>query len=180
MLLCLNMGGIYPARCAVQEPEMRLPKPQVEFILGHTDLSGQSVEDMARVFTYGATAKYEGGPPAPPRTRGLPYQIGDWGNTFIILSKLWKDLVMRRLFFCATVSITLSHPVEATPTITSPKKNPDRSVSSDRREIADLRRANLSFDTNQYYKVVVPSVYDLTRWIMSLAGMYPGLPHEGG
>ena len=100
----------------------------------------------------------------------------DGDNTALILSKLWKDVETRRLFLCTAKSISLSGQIEETPTTTAPEKNPDMSISSERRTIADLRRAKLRFNTDQYYKIAVPSVYDLSRWITGLVRMYHGLP----
>ena len=85
-------------------------------------------------------------------------------------------MATHRLFLRTPEPITFPHQIEATPTTTTPEENHDRSISSDRMAIADLRRANLRFSTAQYYKIAAPSVYDLARRIMSLAGMYPGFP----
>ena len=71
--------------------------------------------------------------------------------------------------------ISLGESIEATTTTTVEKKNTDRSLSQDRRAIADLRRVNLMFDTKQYYPIAVPSIYDIARRIMGLINMYPGL-----
>ena len=79
------------------------------------------------------------------------------------------------MFLCATDTIGIGATSEATPTTAVAQKNPDRSISSDRRAIADLRRVNVRFDTMQYYPAAAPSIYDITRRTMSLVGMYPGL-----
>ena len=42
--------------------------------------------------------------------------------------------------------------------------------------IADLRRINLRLGNQQYYPITAASIYDITRWIMGLVNMYPGLP----
>ena len=57
----------------------------------------------------------------------------------------------------------------------SRKKNPSRSISSDRRVVADLRRVNIRCDTKQYYPAVVPKIYEIARRIVSLVWKYPGL-----
>ena len=88
---------------------------------------------------------------------------------------MWKDIVNRRMFLCTTQTIKLDEQIEATPTTTVEKKNPDRSISTDKRIIADLRRVNLRFDTQQYYPVKVPTIQDITRWVLFLNQMYPGL-----
>ena len=46
----------------------------------------------------------------------------------------------------------------------------------DKRMIADLRRANLSFLTEQYYKVTVPTVADVARDIPRLQDCNPNKP----
>ena len=124
----------------------------------------------------GVTAEYSGDQPVPPRTRGFRYKLQDVDNTNLTLSKLWKDISKRRMFLCTTDTISLDGAIESTPTTTVVKKNPDRSIILGRMAIADLRRINLKFNTQQYYPIVVPAIYDLARWIMSLVNLYRGLP----
>ena len=78
------------------------------------------------------------------------------------------------MFLCTTDTASLEESAEATPTTTVDKKNPDMSISLDKWVIADLRRINLKFDVKQYYPVVAPSIFDVTRWILSLANLFPG------
>ena len=47
-------------------------------------------------------------------------------------------------------TIHASAPIEAAPTLTAGRKNPDRTLSTDRRVIADLRRSNIYYPTDQH------------------------------
>ena len=170
-----QMNGLYPALCAVQEQEMRKVQPQIDFVTSHRDLFEHCADELIDVLRTGVRAVYGGHPPIPPRRRGLPYKMKDSETTTLILSKLWKDIFKRRMFLCTTRTVKLNELIEATPTTTVEKKNPDRSISKDRRVIADLRRVNLKFDTCQYYPIEAPSVHDIARWILALTHRYPGL-----
>ena len=48
-----HQGGIYSALRAVREPEMRLLKPQMDFIQRHSELLDRNVDDVAHVLTQG-------------------------------------------------------------------------------------------------------------------------------
>ena len=89
--------------------------------------------------------------------------------------KLRKDIRARRMSVCSTASISVSAPIEATPTTTVEKKNPGRTQSTDRRIIADVRRINLGFPEYQYYPVRVPSVETLARLLAPMTVAFPGL-----
>ena len=108
--------------------------------------------------------------------RRLPYKIKDDENTTLPLSKIRNDIVTRRMFLCATNTILLAESIDDTPTTTVEKKNLDRSISRDRRAISDLRSADIRFHTQQYYHIVAPSIYGLTRRVMSLVHTCPGFP----
>ena len=53
--------------------------------------------------------------------------------------------------------------IEMTPTTMVPKRNPDRSLSTEKRIIADLRRINLYFGQSTDYPAVFPTVDSLAR-----------------
>ena len=111
-----------------------------------------------------------------PRVRGLPYQNNDTEHCTLIAEKFWKDILMERMFVRTTRSVGPSAPVEATPTTMVDKKNPDRTISKDKRMIADLRRINLSFPVEQYYKVTVPTIGEIAYDIIQLQARNPGVP----
>ena len=107
--------------------------------------------------------------------RGLPYNAS---STNPIAEKFRGDIRAQRLSVCSTLSVTLDTPIEATPTTTVGKKNPDRSISHDRGAIADLRRVNVGFDISQFYPVRVPSVESIARLLVSLTVLLPGFEIE--
>ena len=155
---------------------MRPTQPKIDFVRAHRYLFPERSDGLIKVMGIGVAADYNGEPPLPPRTSGLPYIMGDSDNTVLILSKLWRDIATRGMSLRATDSISLGGSIESMPTATAGKKNPDRSISLDRMVIADSRRANFRFDTKQYYPIAAPSIYGQTRWIMSLVRMCPGVP----
>ena len=58
--------------------------------------------------------------------------------------------------------------VEATPSTLVPKRNPDRSRSSETRAISHLRRINLYFGNSEIYPAELPTVRDLANRIVAL------------
>ena len=108
-----------------------------------------------------------------PRTRGLPYQLTERSHCITIGEKLWKDVTAGRMFVCAAKSVDTHAPVEATPTTTVDKKNLDRTLSTDKRMIADIRRVNLSSPADQYYHVAVPTITDIARSAYQLHARFP-------
>lgn len=102
-----------------------------------------------------------------------PYRTNDVDKAALIMYKYRNDILKRRLFFCTTDAISHEEATEATPKAAVEKKNLARPVSRGRGVIEDSRRINLHFDTRQYYSIVVPSIYDIARLIVRLAGNYP-------
>merc|ERR1712112_548209 len=78
------------------------------------------------------------------------------------------------MFVCSAASVGESSPVEATPTTTVEKKNPDRTISTDRRVIADMRRINVGFNVDQYYPIRAPTVESIARLLVALTTSLPG------
>ena len=83
-----------------------------------------NADELIDVLQNGVCAVYDGHPPAPPRKRGLPYKLKDAGNTELILTKLWKDVVNKRIFVCSTRTINLNEQIEATPHNNSRQEKP--------------------------------------------------------
>ena len=63
--------------------------------------------------------------------------------------------------------------IEATPSTLVLKRNPDRSWSSEKRAIADLRRISLFFDEKENCPVEIPTIQGIARSIISLQRRYP-------
>ena len=71
------------------------------------------------------------------------------------------------------VCVLSDSPVETTPTTTAGGKNPDRTVSTGRRVISDMRRINVGFNTSQYYPVLVPSIESIARLLIAMTVGFP-------
>ena len=173
--LIQQRGGVYPALVEFQENQMRKHNGQMGFASEHKDLFPVQYPAVVGILDQGVRAVYNRGVGFSPRVRGLPYNTA---STDLIAENFWKDIRAQRLFVCSTLSITLDTPIEATPTTTVEKKNPDRSISHDRRVIAGLRRVNVGFDISQFYPVRVPSVESIARLLASLTVLLPGFDIE--
>ena len=173
--LIQQLGGLYPALCALQEDKFRDMADQVDFASNHRNLFPEQYEYLNKTLTQGVSAYYSGGVPLNPRQRGLPYQKTNEEHCRLIEEKLWKDVAAQRMLVCTTETVDANTPVEATPTTTVEKRNPDRTISSDRRVIADLRRVNLNFPSSQYYPVRVPTAGDIARMIVILRTQFPDI-----
>ena len=126
---------------------------------------------MGEVMRIGVTANYTRSGPLPPRRRGLPYRGGD---TIEIVEKLWPGVSKGGIFMCIISSVGWDGArIEATPSTLVLKRNPDRSRSTEKRDIADLRRINLYFDTADVYPVEIPTVEELARRIIALKRKFP-------
>ena len=79
---------------------------------------------------------------------------------------------------CSAESIHTDTPIVATPTTTVEKKNPDRTLSSGRRVIADMRRANVGIAATQYYPVRVPPIESIALLLAPMAVSFHGFSIE--
>ena len=127
---------------------------------------------------HGVRAVYARGVVGALRKRGLPYSISTPATTELVAEKFQKDMRARRFFACPTKRISPDTPIEATPTTAVEKKTPDRTISADRRVIADMRRANVGFESPQYYPARAPSIESITRLLVSMAATLPGFDVE--
>ena len=173
-----STGGIYPAIIAIQEQELREMQHQVDFIHAHRDLCPAQYPALMQIPDQGVQANYTSGVRDIPRVRGLPYDTDKPDESLLIAGKFRKDIRARRIFVCSTAKVTDAAPVEAAPSTTLEKKNPDRTVSLDRRIIAGMRRVNLGFPESQYYPARVPSLESLARLLVSMTVALPGLTIE--
>ena len=168
-------GGVYPALVEFQENQMRLHNEQLNFASGHRDLSPVQYPEVVNILDQGVRAVYNRGAAIAPRVRGLPYKKSP---TEMIAGKFRKDIRARRLFACSANCISQDAPIEATPTATVEKKKPDRTVSTDRRAIADMRRINVGSEVSQYYPAKLPSIESIARLVVSLTVSLPGFEIE--
>ena len=149
-------GSLDEALCHFQEPEFRKMEPQCEFIRENSSRIEEYAGEMMEEMRIGVTATYMRPPPATPRGRGLPYKEDD---TLELMAGLWKDISKGRMFMCSfETSGGYAADIETTPTTLVPIRNPDRTLSTEKRIIADLRRINLYFDQIEDYTVVLPTV----------------------
>ena len=107
-----------------------------------------------------------------PRVRGSPYNRPSTSNAEMVAEKLRQDIKARRIFASSTQCVLSDTPVETTPT-TTVGGGSDRTVSSARRGIADMRRINVGFETSQYYPVRVPSIESIARLLIAMAVGFP-------
>ena len=143
-----SLDGLYPKLCALQEKGLRDMGPKLQFACSYADIIPEQLPWIKSTLTVGVDAIYEGGIPVNPRTRGLPYQMSGRQHCITIGGKMWNDVLAGRMFARTAKTVDLFSPVEATPTTMVDKKNPGRAISTDKRVIADLRRANLSIRTS--------------------------------
>ena len=173
-ILIRQCGGLYPALAAFQESEMRAPNEQLDFAHEHALLFPAQYPAVTDILIQGVTAVYNRGVGVAPRVRGLPYNMTSPDQTLLIASKLWKDIAHRRIFVCSAAVVGEDSPIEATPTTTVEKKNPDRTISADRRVIAGMRRINVGFNPEQYYPIRAPTVESIARLLVALTTLFPG------
>ena len=167
-IITRQSGGLYPALQNLQEREMRNYADQLEFAHEHNALFPAQYPAIVDILNRGVRAVYSRGVGVTPRIRGLPYNRSAPDQTLSIASKLWKDVHARRMFACSTATVTDETPIDATPTTTVEKKNPDPTIGTDRRAIADMRRVNVGFSSTQYYPVRVPSVESIARLLVAM------------
>ena len=125
-----------------------------------------------------ARAAFPKGAGEMPRIRGFPHNPTHQSNSVFIAVRLWKDVRPRRLFARSARAISSDMSIDATPTAKVEKNNPDRTISTDRRAIADMRRINPGFNPVHYYPVRVPTVASLARLLVSMTVSFPGIPVE--
>ena len=173
--LATQAGSIKQAPQWAQEHEMRKLDKQVQFANENSELFGEAAGRLLPSLRSGVMADYVNIENQVPRPRGLPRKGADSSETEIILGKLRRDIVKNRMFICSTATIDTSCPIQATPTTTVEKKNADRTISLERRAIADVRQVNMGFGTRQYYIVKVPSTTDVARTLIALVRKRPGI-----
>ena len=89
--------------------------------------------------TRGVLPAYRGVGPETPRVRGPPY---NHGQSFDIISKIWKDVRAGRILICTTRTVTENDKIICTPSTLATKKLPGRTLSTEMRSISDVRLVN--------------------------------------
>ena len=176
--LILNAGGIYPALVAIQEDEVRKLKPQLDFVHVHRELCPVQYPALMQPLEQGAQAHYTSGSGG-----ALDYEayLTTWGRLGARLSLRRRS---GRTFEHAGSSFVrlqwspMTYLLKPHPLPLWKKKNPDHTVSLDRRIIAEMRRINLGFPESQYYPARVPSLESLARLLVTMTVALPGLTLE--
>ena len=117
--LIYELGGLYPALCALQGDKFRQMNDQLDFATRHQDLFPKQYMIKGETLTHGASAQYSGGAPLEPRHRRFPYQPSSEEHCVSIAEKLRKDVAAHRMLVCTTETADASMPMEATPTTTA-------------------------------------------------------------
>ena len=128
------------------------------------------------ILDLGVRAEYSKGAGATPRCRGLPRNHTRKSNSVLISEKLWMGSRDRRAIARSARDISLGTPIGETPTTSVRKKNPDRTISTGRRAIADMRRIYLGINPAQYYPMRFTIVESLARLLVSMAVSFHGIP----
>ena len=101
-----------------------------EYIAQNRQWIPQLAFEMEEIMRIGVTANYQRPPPVDPRRRGLPYKDGE---TLEIVGKLRPDIQNGGMFLRGTASVGGdTSQVETAPSTLVPKRNPDRSRSSEK------------------------------------------------
>ena len=133
------------------------------------------VQKVIGFHTRGAIPVYRGAEPETPRVRGFPYKPG---QSFDIVSKIWKDAKAGIILICSTHTVTEYDKIISTPSTLVTKKLPDRTLSTEMRLISDVRLFNNFCDKNDYPGCVNPTLSDLAVRVESLARNFPGVPRK--
>ena len=123
---------------------------------------------LVPMLKFGIMLEYYGPIPSSEHAPNYPHNRA---QSVEILTKFWKLALDRKIFINS--SCFNDGGVETTPTTLAPERNPDRTLSADRRLISDLRRVNIHFDSKDCYPVVVPTVNQLADEILRLERLRP-------
>ena len=115
---------------------------------------------MQEVCRLGVCPIFRGETPTGKRERGLPYGKGQSEE---ITKKLRKDVAAGRMFVCSAGTIGSDPKILASPSTLVPKRLPDRTMSSDKRLIADLRPVNNYTRKEDYHAMTVPNIATLAK-----------------
>ena len=167
--------GMYPALCSIQESVARRMNHQLELPRQQCDTIPDQYPWIEQTSTKCASAEYKGGIPCVPRTRCLPYQTGNAEHCQYIARNYGKTRSVKTSSCAPLIVLRIRHPWGPLRQRPSRKKT-DRTISTDRRVIADLRLANIHFETDQYYPARVPTSADVIRMITQVHTQWHGSP----
>ena len=169
--LVQQMGDIRDAVCHVQEYRLRISENLLSNMKEVTHLPpvlGRKVQELCRI---GACPVFWGETPTGERERGLPYGRGQSGE---ITKKLRKDVAAGRMFICSARTVGSDPKILASPSTLVPKRLPDRTMSNDKRLIADLRSVNNYTKKEDYHAMTVPNIATLAKRVEMLKRRSPG------
>ena len=142
----------------MRELEFRTSVPQIEFPHTRRGIWPVQYPATVRILDQGVQASYRRGVEKVHRARGCARRLRHPERSILIAEKFRYDIRARRIYARSTAVATDAAPVGVTPTTTAEKKNTDRTVSSGRRLIADMQRANLGSPDSKYCPTRVPAL----------------------
>ena len=171
-----HYGALHTTLRAVQEPKMEeqanLAENASRHLAGDPDLM-LDVMDLHRI---GAEPRYRGMSTGDFRVHGFPHNPADQE---FILTKLRTYVQEGKMFLCTGEGAPIHSQFIVSPSTTVAKKLPDRTPSSDKRVILDVRRVNLKRPKTDYWQVLTPTLDDLARRYCHLRTSAPGLEIVG-
>ena len=164
-------GEVRDAARHVQEWRLRRGENFEEKIDEVLHLSPDLGEKLKEVHRIGVQPIFRGETPHGERERGLPYARHQSKE---IAEKLWKDVSKGRMFMCSAETVGNNPEILSSPSTLVPKRLPDRTLSSDKRLIADMRGVNNYTSKLDYHLMSVPSIQGLAKKVALLKRRFPG------
>ena len=149
--LMAHYGSLHMALRATQEPKMQEHQCLVDNARKYLKTNPELRGDDAELLQLGAITRYRGGYPGTFRVRGRPRNPADRN---FIMNKLWPKAQQGKMPLCAGGGIPLESQFTASPSTTVAKKLPDRTISSDKRVILDVRRVHLKCTKTDYWELL--------------------------
>ena len=137
-------------------------------------LSGEPVlgEEIARLHELGALPNYGGPSPGAIRATGYPYGESE---TLLMASKLWGDVRKGRVLAVRADAIHADTPMIPTPSATVAKTLPDRTISTDVRNISDLRLASMFGAESDYPEMHLADIGEIDARAVTIKRTWPNL-----
>ena len=141
--------------------------PQLQYYIDHRHINADLVEQICATLANGDTATSEDGIPRCPRTRVFFSLTRLRAKIVSLCCKedlegylIWEPLRVR--YGNRTRGGSNWHDAD----YYGREKNPDRTISTDRRVIAYLRRVNISPPLPQYYAIRVPTIDEISSGVI--------------
>ena len=112
--------------------------------------------------------------PPPPKYAPCDGYPHNPNKTLQIIESIWEDIRQRKVTLCATTALVYVERSEYTPTTTVPRRPPGRTFSEKARTLSELRRANLGFDTAEFFPNCLPGVKEITERVLRKQRQFPG------